>query len=173
MAESTDKQIDMAATADQRAIAWEAPEFYHYDRDTRWVVSVWVAGLILAGLALWVYKVTFFGVITGLVPLVAALALTSQSRLRPTIIRLTVDQEGITVNGQSYAWKELKSFWLVFSPVSQAVYVETTRRFMPILTLQLGKTDPELVRSALLAHLPERTDRAEEFGDRLGRMIRF
>lgn len=172
-AEKLDKQMDVSQTPDQRSLAWEASEFYHYERGAGWVLSVWLVGVLLTAGIVWYYGLTFFGVLSGLVPLVAALALTNQARLKPATIRVAIDQEGVHMKGQLYAWSELKSFWIVFSPDNQAIYLETTRRLLPIVSAQIGKTDPEAIRTLLLAHLPERTDRAEQFGDRLGRLIRF
>lgn len=168
-----EKQMDVMQAGEQRSLAWEAPEFYHYERGTSWLVTIWLVAIILAAAALWYYKVTFFGVLSALVPPLAALALTNQSRLKPETIRVAIDQEGLHMKGQLYAWKELKSFWLVFSADTQALYVETTRRLLPFVSVQLGKIDPEVVRNLLLTHLPEQADRGEHFGDRLGRFMKF
>ncbi len=173
MVDIAEKQMDVTPAGDQRSLAWEAPEFYHYERGAGWLVTIWVVAVILAAATVWYYKVTFFGVLSALVPPLAALALTNQSRLKPEIIRVAIDQEGIHLKGQLYAWKELKGFWLVFSADTQALYVETTRRFLPFVSVQLGKVDPEVVRALLLTHLPEHVDRNEQFGDRLGRFMKF
>lgn len=171
--EKQEKQMDVAQTLEQRTLAWEAPEFYHYERGVGWIASVWAAGIVLSGLVLWYYKLTFFGVLSALVPILAALALTNQARLKPRMMRVVFDQEGLHVNGELYAWGELKGFWMVFTADSQALYVETTRRLFPVVSLQIGKVDPEALRSLLLAHLPEHEDRNEQFSDRLGRFMRF
>lgn len=173
MAEDTEKQFDLPHGSDQRILAWEAPEFVHHEKGFGWLLSVWLIAIILAGASLWYYQVTFLGVLSVVVILAAALALSTQGRLKPEIIRITIDGQGVTMKGHLYAWGDLKSFWLVFLPTTQALYIETTHRLVPIITILLGKTDPEQVRSLLLDRLPEQSDRAEQFSDRLSRLIRF
>lgn len=173
MSESTEKQLDMSPRAGARVVAWEAAEFIERPKGVGWLVGVWVLALVFVGLALWQYQLTFLGIITTLVAIAAALALTTQGRVRPKVVRIVIDADGLIVNGQRYPWQELKSFWLVFTPLNQSFYLETTRRFLPIMPLQIGEMDPEIIRSLLLAHLPERVDRAEELGDRFARMMKF
>lgn len=173
MTEQSEKQLDMSQGASAKVVAWEAAEFVEHPKGAGWVLVVWLVALVFAGLALWQYQLTFLGVITTLVAVTAALALTTQGRVRPKVVRIVIDADGLAVNGQRYLWQELKSFWLVFTPLNQSFYLETTRRFLPIMPLQIGKMDPEIIRSLLLAHLPERVDRAEELGDRFARMMKF
>lgn len=168
-----ERSVDLPTETASRVLAWEAPEFTHHQKGFLWMVAVWVVAFGLVAAALWSYHFTFLGILSALVPVAAALALTTQGRLHPETVRIVLDEQGITVKGQLYTWSELKSFWLVFTPLTQTLYFETTRPLLAVVTLQLAKQDPEAVRSALLEHLPERTDRAEEFGDRLSRLIRF
>lgn len=170
---TSDKQLDMPTATDQRTLAWEAPEFPHEEKGFGWLVAVWLAAFVAAGFAVWYYKLSFLGIVGGLFPIAAALALTTQGRLKPQLVRISIDNQGINRAGHTYQWNELKGFWIVFSPLSQTLYLETTRRLPPIITMQLGKTDPEAVRTALLEHLPELTDQAEALNDRLARMIKF
>lgn len=173
MAQTSDKPIDLATIAPAGVLAWEAPEFIAHERGWQWVVGIWGGALLLGGLAIWGYDLSFVGISSAIVLLLAALALTVQSRVKPKLIRITIEEDGVTIAGRPYPWEDLKGFWLVYESVNQALYIETNRRFLPILSVQLGKSDPEAIRAALLPYLAEQTDRAEEFADRLGRIIKF
>ena len=168
-----DKTVDLPTATTGQVLAWEAPEFLHHTKGFWWMVVVWLVAFGLAGAAFWSYHLSFLGILSGLVPLAAALALTTQGRLKPETVRIVLDDSGVTIKNQLYSWSELKSFWLVFSPVSQSLYLETTRPLFSVVSVQLAKMDPDTVRTFLLNHLPEHTDRAEEFGDRLARLIKF
>ena len=168
-----DKPVDIVNPSTGQVLAWEAPEFFQHSKGFIWMVIVWLVAFALAALALWSYRLSFSGVLAGIVPLAAALALTTQGRLKPDTVRIALDDAGVTVKGQLYSWSELKSFWLVFSEISQVLYLETTRPLFSVVSIQLAKMDPDTVRTYLLNHLPERSDRAEEFGDRLARIIKF
>lgn len=163
----------MKRVSTHKVLAWEAPEFFHRPKNLVWLVVVWTAGLFLSVLALWYYQASFFGVISALVPLAGALALTTQGRLKPELIRIVIDNDGLSIKGQAYTWDELKGFWIVYSADARILYLETVRRLLPIVSIQISKADPQAIRERLLEYLPERTDQNEDFSDRLARLLKF
>lgn len=170
---TSEKQFDLPQPASQPILAWEAPEYRQFDKGIMWTVTLWSIAPAIAGGIIWYYGVTFFGIVSALVPLAAALALTTQGHIKPQLVRMVIDQRGVTFRGQLFAWSELKGFWLVFHEHNQALYLETTRRLFPVIGIQIGKTDPELIRTTLLKHLPEQANRKEDLSDRLAHLIKF
>lgn len=173
MSEGAEKSVDLAGTPVQSVVAWEAPEFIVHAKSGLWYVYLWLGALVLAGGMVYVNGLNFAGITSASVIGLAALTLTVQGRVKPKMIRIAIDNEGVTVGGHAYLWQELTGFWIVYTEENQAVYLETNRRFLSIISLQLGKGDPEVIRTTLIARIPEHQDRAEEFTDRLTRMIKF
>ncbi|MBI4174991.1 hypothetical protein HY523_00050 [Candidatus Berkelbacteria bacterium] len=162
-----------AAPGQGPIVAWEASEFLHREKGFGWLVIIWVVGILLATGAIIYYHWSLMGIATALVPLAGALALTTQGRIRPKTMRIAIDESGVVMGDQHLVWTELKGFWFHLTAEQQILYLETTRRLLSIVPIQLGKVDPEMVRSIFVQHLPERTDHAEELSDRLARLIRF
>lgn len=168
-----ERQLDIPAPTESRLLAWEAPEFTQYERGSRWLIVIWVIALVLSSAALWYYHLTFFGIVSAIVPLAAAAALTGQSRVKPQMIRISLTNSGIEYQDEVYAWNQLKSFWFVARPQGLTLMIETLRRVVPFLSIEVINVDPGTIRSFLAAHLPEQFDRTEELGDRLSRFFRF
>lgn len=173
MADVNDKRVDLPTSGENVSLSWEAPEFVTHEKSWSWVLLVWAAALAMAALTVWLNGLNFTGILSGSVLILAALALSVQGRAKPKLLRAAISDEGVTISGRLYPWEELTGFWIIYQEANQALYLETKRRFLSIVSVQLAKADPEQVRSALLAHLPEHADRAEEFSDRLSRMIKF
>lgn len=173
MVSTNEKSVDLASSGGSNSLAWEAAEFVTHEKGWSWILYIWAAALALSALTIWLNGLNFTGVLSGAVIVLAALALSVQGRAKPKIIRVNIDQDGILAGGRVYQWEELTGFWIVYEQLNQALYLETKRKFLPVISIQLAKIDPEQVRAILLAHLPEHVDRAEEFSDRLSRIIKF
>ena len=173
MANPSDHPLDLGSGNPSQIIAWEANEFVHREKGFGWLVLIWLGGFLLAAGAILYYRVTIIGIASALVAVAAALALTTQGRVKPKTLRVGFDGTGAIIGNDVIPWSELKSFWFHVSSTQQVVYLETTRRMFSIVPIQLGNIEPETVRNLLLEHLPEKVDQREELSDRLARLIKF
>lgn len=150
-------------------IAWEAPEFIHYPKN-----KLWFAILGILGLALLVYFSLQKDFLTAALFLLLLILIFYFSSVKPKILKIQLDAQGIKLNNLRLSYQQIKNFWIVYDPpVIKILNFETTAFFNRYLTLQLGNEDPRQIRKFLLEYLPEDLDRGEQFADKLGRTLKF
>lgn len=154
-------------------LAWESTGYQERKKKPSWHLAVWLIAVVVAAATLWLYQMSFQGITTALVALAAALALTMQGRRAPKATMVRIESLGVVFGEQRLVWDELKGFWLHQHDNHAVLYLETTRRWLSIVRIELSKVDPGAVRAQLLAHLPEYADRTEDLNDRLARLMRF
>lgn len=172
---SKERQLDFSTEpgALPDTVAWESSGYQERKKKPTWHLAVWAIAALVAALVLWLYEASFQGVTTALVALAAALALTMQGRRGPKSVMVRIDPDGVVFGDQRLGWDDLKGFWLHLQTDHWVLYLESTRRWFSVLRIEMSKVDPEAVRSQLLGHLPEYTDRTEDLNDRLSRLMRF
>jgi len=148
-------------------VTWQAPDFHLHPRGWTWsffIVGTGVAAAILFAL---LAQYTLAAIV-----FLAGLVLVLGSNDQPELLTHTITPRGLLINKWLLSWNDVKSFWMVSAPEGTKLYLETVRRGLPILTLYLGKADPDLVRSALMQYLPEHPTRGEQFTDILSRLLK-
>ena len=91
---------------------------------------------------------------------------------QPQLLTHTITPRGLLINNWLLSWNDVKSFWIVTVPEGNKLHLQTVKRGLPIVTIYLGKEDPELIRSALTKYLPEHPTRGEQLTDVLARLLR-
>lgn len=107
-------------------------------------------------------------VIVFLASLVMALGTSDQ----PQILIHTITPRGLLINQWLLSWDDVKSFWVVGAPEGNKLYLQTIKRGLPIVTVYLGESNPEVVRAELLKYLPEHPTRGEQLTDILARLLK-
>jgi len=102
----------------------------------------------------------------------ASLVMVLGSSDQPQILTHTVTPKGLLINNWLLSWNDVKSFWIVGAPEGNKLYLETVKRGLPIVTVYLGKANPEVLRAELLKYLPEHPTRGEQLTDVLARLLR-
>jgi hypothetical protein len=149
------------------SIAWEAPQFAEYQRGGLWVLGLVAISFLLMAIF---YTVDDYSAIYVVVA--AAIVLYQQANAKPKIVTYRVDEDGFLIGTERLDWSRLKSFWLSAGDDDRPhLYLETTNRWDPILTIHLAKVDPLALRERLVAYLPEHITRGEALEDTLIRWL--
>jgi hypothetical protein len=143
--------------ANEPLISWSAPEHLYVEKHTDWYWTVGIITLALAAVAF-----IFGQVITGILILVAALALTLHASRPPATRTYTVNDRGIVVDDTLYPFLTLESFWIPHDHVPPRIIIKSRKLLMPYIVIFIDDADPEEVRRVLLTYIAE-TEHREPF----------
>lgn len=165
---TNNKPMDFQKPNKEKMISWTAPEFIHYPKDTSWYLTIGLGALILAGVFFWMKN--YLGmVVVILTPLVFYLI----SRGRAKQIKYLLNKEGLSIGEKNYPFEQLKTFWIIEGPLFATLYLETTKKFLPPLTIYLLRVNHQEVREFLKEYLPEQEGKKEIIHDQISRFLRF
>jgi len=154
--------------ADQYITSWVAPEFYYHEKSTWWHVIVYGTLLSLivvsAFLAQWIAILVF---------LLLGVIIYQYADIKPRDVEIILTNVGVKVGEKFYPYNEIATFWVIFNPPVKHLNFQLTKRFSPVISLQLENMDPTLVKEVLREHILEDPDRKEDLIDVFSRFIRF
>lgn len=146
-------------------LEWRAKEHGYAPRSARWFITL--AALVAAAAGTMVLLSNILGaVVVGVIgALIYALA-----QREPDSVRYRIMVDGVAINDRLYPYRELQAFNIVYVPGQvKTVLLRSTRRFSPLVQLELGQADPLPIRDQLLEFLPEDADLEEPIVDVIGR----
>src|SRR3989344_8453929 len=88
-------------------IEWDAHEYEHKERSSDWF---WAVGIVSVSLA--VAAIILGNIILGILILISAFALSLFANRPPNILRIVVDEKGVTRGRVRYPYSALESFWI-------------------------------------------------------------
>lgn len=131
---------------------WEAPSFY-YNPQKKYL-SLLVMALMAGAAALLFYD---RDTLLAIFLMLSSLVLVLYANKRPDMSKISVDQTGISINDRMYYYKELKSFWIDYSPNGpKELSLEAKKWYFPHIKVSLEKEDPLELRSLMINFVPER-----------------
>lgn len=148
-------------------VSWQAPDFHLHPKSWTWSVFMVAIGAT-AAILFALFNQYILAVIVFLASLVMALGTSDQ----PQILIHTITPRGLLINQWLLSWDDVKSFWVVGAPEGNKLYLQTIKRGLPIVTVYLGESNPEVVRAELLKYLPEHPTRGEQLTDILARLLK-
>src|SRR3990167_134160 len=141
-------------------LKWRAAEYPFYEKGSGWFVAAGVLTLALILGALLLREWLMALVIAALAAVVY-----QHANRPPRELDYAITNLGIQAGERLYAYNELKSFWVIYQPPVQTLNLALTRRFAPLVTIQLTGADPVQVKELLKKHLPEEEKQHEEWID--------
>ena len=76
---------------------------------------------------------------------------------KPTISKVVVNQAGVIIDGHSYHYKELKSFWLDYNPSGlKELSLEAKKWYMPYVKISIENQNPVELRSLMINFITEK-----------------
>lgn len=131
---------------------WEAPSFY-YNPQKRYLALV-VIGLFCGAGAMLFYHMDS---VTVIFLILSSLMLMLYANKKPTMSRIVVNNAGVTIDGYAYYYKELKSFWLDYSPHGpRELSLEAKKWYMPYIKVSIENQNPVEIRSLMINFVTER-----------------
>ena len=131
-------------------ISWSAPEHYYVEKKPDWYWAVGVITLAIAAVAF-----IFGNTITGIVVIVAAVALVLHASRPPRIVTYSITDRGIVANDVLYPFLSLESFWIPHDEFPPKLIIKSRKTFMSLIVLYLDEIDPEKVRETMLTYIAE------------------
>lgn len=154
--------------SDKPILVWQGKEFQEYNRNRKWYLLVGVIGVLLTVGALVLQQW-----LTAPVFALATFVVLRHADDKPRTITYQMSRLGVTVGEKFTPYSELKTYWIVYNPPAKTVTFQSTGRFKPLIKLELGEMDPEVIRETLKPFLPETPKQSEDFLDKFSRFIRL
>ena len=135
-----------------KGIQWEAPSFY-YNPQKKYPALVVIGLLCGAGAMLFYHLDT----LTAIFLILFSLVLILYTNKKPTISKVVVSHAGVTIDDSAYYYKDLKSFWLDYSPNGpKELSLESRKWYMPYVKVSIENQNPVEIRSLMINFVAER-----------------
>lgn len=149
-------------------LAWKSPEFVYHPKSFKWHLFVFLTLAIIIVISFFMQQ--WFAIV---VFLLAAVVLIQYAETKPKVVDVVLTSFGMQFGTRFYAYNSIKSFWIVYSPEIKILNFEPTKRFLPIITIQLEDVDPFQVKNILKDYILEETERTEDIFDKIVRYLKF
>ncbi|MFA6018545.1 MAG: hypothetical protein WC776_05205 [Patescibacteria group bacterium] len=155
--EPQEEQFEEVDVGDE-LLSWETWDNPPAERSRLWYV---VMGSI--GVALTVYAVLAANYLFAIIILIIAVIIVVNS-LRPSRqIKVYITSLGIVFGDEFYPYQEIKDFSIIYQPPEvQILYIDFHKIWRPLITIQIGDVDPNVLRSTLLPFVFENLEREDE-----------
>jgi len=148
---------------------WHAAEHNHQPKTATWFIVLAVAATILVGVFIMMANIIAaftIALVSGLVYYIA--------QREPEILRYRIMVDGVAFNNTLYHFKELEAFNVIYEPGhTKTVIFRSSRRFAPLLHMEIGEADPVTIRDILLEFISEDQDLEEPLIDVYARQLGF
>ena len=160
-------QLAQPANPQIEPLVWQAEEFETHRRGWAWyLVTILVLALLIT------YTVyTRQWLLTGVVVAVGIILYLS-NRMKPRLMDYRVDSGGLSIGAKTFAFDQLKSFWLHIRDGQTYLNVISTQRLMPVITIKVTGVDINKIREALSKHIPESANQGEDWVDKINRFLK-
>ncbi len=143
--------VPAVSTIAQADFVWAA--YPHQAPRSEKHITLFIACISALAAVVWYFQ---GNIIFGIFLLLAALTLAATGRREPKPVRVQVTAEGIKVEDTKHLFKNLKSFWVDYTPGGmKELSLEVDRWYLPYVKIPLGNQNPNHLRSFLLEFIPE------------------
>ncbi len=118
--------------------------------------------MITIGLLLVLYGIFANNFLFALIIILAGIILFLQSKQTPPAVPFGMTTMGVLVSDRFYPYRELGSFYIIYTEEVQTLYIETKSRLRPTLRIALMEQDPTQIRLTLRQFLTEDIEREQE-----------
>lgn len=150
------------------SLAWKAPRFHFFRKSSLWTV-VALASTITTAYGFFLFE--YFAL--ALIVLLGGLTVILLAQQRPEVAEHRIDRKGVWAGKHLFPWAILRSFWTVPHQGFDKLYLETTNRLRPQLTILFPRGKHLSIREELGKHLPEHPTRGEVFSETVARILRI
>jgi len=153
------------------AIKWEVREFKKPERGRNWYIIAGALSFIaifFSFFAIRDFKIIFLGannnfLFTLIIILAFIIMILMESR-EPNMIRVKLDEEGLTLGSKFYDYDEFKEFCVLYKPKESIknLYLEFKNQAKFRISLPLRSLDPLMVRNFLKKYVEEDLERTSQ-----------
>lgn len=136
-----------------REFFWET-SMYCAEPRKKYLSFTLTAGLLIgSGAMIFFHKNT----LTAIFMFVSASVLTLYTNKKPAISQIAINELGIAIDNQLYAFKELKSFWVEYAPGNvKELSLESKKWYLPYTKISIENQNPIDLRTMLANFIPEK-----------------
>ncbi len=135
---------------DGNAIAWEASEYIHHEKNNRWYLY-----LVLVGIATTVAMLFLIDIISAVMAALVTAALFIYAKRKPDIQKYTVSSDGVSIGNKDYLYSDFHSFILTSeSDTFASIMLVPNRRFAPPINVYFDRNDGDQIVDIISEHLP-------------------
>ncbi len=153
--ENPEKEVSPVTTqsvSQSNKIEWDAPSFY-YNPQKRYIALVVIALFCGAGAIIFYHMDT----LTAIFLILSSLVLVLYANKKPTMSKIVISHASVTIDNSAYYYKELKSFWLDYSPRGpRELSLEARKWYMPYVKVSIENQNPVEIRSLMINFVAER-----------------
>lgn len=132
------------------SISWSAFEYEEKERTTDWF---WALGIIVVAGS--IASILFGDYFFAILLILGGISLGFFAVRKPELIHYELGERGLTIKNQLYPYKKIKSFF-VRTETAPALFIKTSRLFMPIIVIYLDEVYPERVKAVFISkEVPE------------------
>jgi hypothetical protein len=152
---------------EKRKIEWAAQEYRHTVKRPDWF---WALGII--SLAFAVGSLILGNILFAFFILLGAFTVAMYAAREPQTVQFRISPEGIRIKNTLYPFAHLKAF-SIYADLhgDHHLALKSEKALMPYITLPLGETEQDMIRSVLADYLTEESYNEpliERFASRLG-----
>lgn len=154
----------------EEIVGWMVDEYERHERG-----PVWYAVAFIVGISLVLYAVITQNFLFAIIIIMCGVIIGLSSLREPDRIPFLATTRGVALGGQFFAYKELRSFWIMYEPpFVKCLYLDFRNPITPHLVIPLEDQDPLEIRDALLEFLREDLTQEEEpLSDLLGKVLKI
>lgn len=126
-------------------LSWSAPEYSHKTRSIDWFWSIGLVALVGAITAAWFHNYIF-----AIFILISGACLILFTLRAPHIFTFTIDENGITLEKETYPWKDIKGFSTKQGDPYNKLLILTSKKFLPVYTIPFPSEITTELRESLM-----------------------
>ena len=130
-------------------VSWQAPEYTHKKKSVDFLWAIGLVAVVAAGVAVW-----FGNYVFAIFVLVSGGTLIMFTLREPEDMDFSIDNSGLKVGKDTYAWKSLKGFTMIDGAPYGKLLVETSRYFLPVYTIPVPSNIFEEVKESFKKLVP-------------------
>ena len=148
---------------------WTVPEYIKYERTLAWYI---VAGGL--AIVLFIHALARSNFLFAIIILLFCGIIYLHERREPEQLEFLIVEGGIVLGQRFYPYKELRSFWIIYEPPVQILYLGVDHTLRKELPIHLEDQNPLVIRKILLNYLEEDLDQEDEHtNEALARLMRL
>jgi hypothetical protein len=150
-------------------ISWKTVDFKQQPKN-----KFWYPTFLLLSIGLIVFAIYSKSTITLIAFSLLVITVFIASFQKPKMITCKITKTGITAEKNYYPFKNIKKFWILYSPpIVTTLNLETTAYLNNTIAIELGDQNPLAVKAFLQKYLPEDLDKEESVTDVLSRKLKI
>ena len=148
-------------------VSWDAEEYIRYNHNIGWYIALFVVGVVLCGLSIFLKWWTFLALV-----IVCIIAILVSSSKPPRKIHYKLDKHGLTEGNQLHKYEDFRAFGILKEDSHFSAVLIPKKRFAVQVKVYFPGGSGEAIVDALGARLPMEEVKLD-FLDKIANFLRI